>query len=222
MADVTDRDGKEAALSKPIAREFNRFRLQIIGLIPELEPWMYDIAPEFWQEHATNLEGAISPLLAGTFIAQAETMLGEFDFLGVDWGLVNQGAVDWARKYTYDLVKGIEKTTRGYLQKVIPQYFETQMTQGELAKILTDSKLFGPVRSTMIARTEVTRAASQGELQIANLLEEQGIHMLHIWQTRNDELVCPLCGPKNQKEITDGVYPPLHINCRCFWSQRIP
>ena len=51
MADVINRDAKEAALAKVLAREFNSARLALMGLIPNLEPWMLDVPPEFWIEH---------------------------------------------------------------------------------------------------------------------------------------------------------------------------
>ena len=112
MADVVNRDAKEAALAKVLAREFNSARLSLLGLIPNLEPWMLDVPPEFWIEHVNTLGTVISPLLVGTYIAQATTMMEDFDYLGVDWGLVNQEAVDWAKSYTYDLVGGISATSK--------------------------------------------------------------------------------------------------------------
>lgn len=37
------------------------------------------------------------------------------------------------------------------------------------------------------------------------------------WLTASDERVCPECGPINGRvwEKGTGVYPPLHVNCRC-------
>ena len=74
MADVTDRDGKEAKLVRVLMREFNRARLQLLGLIPELDAYMVDVAPEFWADHRTKLTAAVSPQLSSVFVAQAETM----------------------------------------------------------------------------------------------------------------------------------------------------
>ena len=143
-------------------------------------------------------------------------MLAEFDFLGVEWGLVNEAAANWARQYTFELVKDLVDTSRRTLQKLIPQYFEQQMTQGQLREMLTP--LFGPVRAEMIATTEVTRAASEGEQGIAKELSLQGIDMVPIWLTNNDEIVrrCPVCWPRHNKPIEDGQYPPGHPRCRCW------
>ena len=37
------------------------------------------------------------------------------------------------------------------------------------------------------------------------------------WLTASDERVCPECGPIDGRvwETGSGVYPPLHVNCRC-------
>jgi len=140
--------------------------------------------------------------------------------IGVDWGLVNQGAIDWAARYTFELVKGIHDTDRKMLQSAIRGYFEQEQTIGELEKQIRRS--FSPVRAEMIAQTEVTRASSQGEQKVAQELEKQGIRLTPIWNTSVDERVCPICMPRNGKEITDGLFPPAHPRCRCSLSYRLP
>jgi len=195
-----------------------------------------DIAPEFWVEHQANLVSGISPALSSIYIDQAGTMMDDFEYLGVDWGQVNQDAIEWASNFSYDLTDGLVNTSKNYtravikmvkdnaaeLQLSISEYFERQGTQGQLRDSLSGT--FGTRRAAMIARTEVTRAASMGELQVSKYLAEQGIVMKHIWHTRQDEIVCTLCGPKDNKEIGVQIafgYPPEHPNCRCSWGQRI-
>jgi len=234
MADVTNRDAKEALISKPLSKEFSRFRIQLLSIIPGMDPWMMDIAPEFWVEHQAGLTAAISPVISGIYIAQAETMLDDFEIFGVDWGLANVDAADWAKQHTFDLVGGISNTSKKFVQGTVQQikdwtnelqisiseYFEKPGTIGQLSTRLSGT--FGTMRAEMIARTEVTRAASMGELQVSKYLAEQGIIMKHIWHTRNDELVCTLCGPKDEKEIGVEIefgYPPEHPRCRCWWGQ---
>ena len=155
-------------------------------------------------------------------------MLAEIP-VGVDWALVNEAAVNWGTRYTYDLVTGINETSRRVLQTSIPQYFEEAMTQGELRSRLTGT--FGPVRAEMIARTEVTRAAVEGQRatvrEADKLLSKYGIKpMVEVWQTRNDEIVCPICGPRHGKEEGDGWTkddgPPAHPRCRCWTNHKLP
>jgi len=89
--------------------------------------------------------------------------------------------------------------------------------------------MFGAERAEIIAITETTRAAVEGERGVIAELEQHGIRMYPVWMTRNDELVCPICAPRNGKPIqpgneTNGEYPPAHPRCRCGvgWVQERP
>ena len=220
MADVENRDQKEVEIVRVLSREFNRARTSLLALIPDLDRWTTDIDPRFWDEHGQKLNALLTPLMTSNYLAQAEVFMAEFEFLGVEWGLVNEAAAEWARQYTYELVKDLMETDRRTLRKLIPQFFEQQMTQGQLRDAL--SPMFGPVRAEMIARTEVTRAASEGEQGIARQLANQGINMVPVWNTRMDEIVCPICGPKANNKIEDGNYPPAHPRCRCWVTHELP
>jgi len=143
-------------------------------------------------------------------------------------GLINQGAVDFARTYGYNLVKEIRQNTeRGVeqilnlLQQEIPTFYEEGVNLGMLEERL--ARWFGPVRAEMIAITETTRAATEAErFAVEELYKTYGIHMIPIWNTSGDERVCPLCAPRDGKVIEDDIYPPLHVRCRCFVTHRIP
>jgi hypothetical protein len=72
----------------------------------------------------------------------------------------------------------------------------------------------------MIATTEVTRAYSEATNETKELVNQTGLQMHRVWHTSNDELVCDICGPLNEKpesewssRFPDG--PPAHVNCRC-------
>lgn len=142
----------------------------------------------------------------------------------VSWTLVHQEAADWSSTYAFGLVSDITDTTKEQLQKIIPSYFEEGLTQGQLKqKLMNDvTQALGPVRAEMIAVTEVTRAATMGELEIAKQLEQQGIKLVPFWATNMDDLVCNLCGPKDGKEIKDGRFPPEHPRCRCWTNHQLP
>jgi len=49
---------------------------------------------------------------------------------------------------------------------------------------------------------------------------------VEVWQTRNDEIVCPICGPRHGKEEGDGWTkddgPPAHPRCRCWTNHVLP
>ena len=175
MSDIFDREAKEVALVRVLAREFSRARLALLGLIPELPTWTLDVDPGFWLDHERGLISGIRPQLESVYVAQAETLMDEFAFLGVDWGLVNTTAAEWAREYTFDFVKQITATSKGAVQLTlddalaqarelqisIAEFFEQRQTLDDLRRRLAGT--FGPRRASVIARTEVTRAAVEGE-----------------------------------------------------------
>jgi hypothetical protein len=120
------------------------------------------------------------------------------------------------------------------IQNSIAAFFEEGLTFQELERRLASDpnlmqlftkdvrdrlgRVYGPRRAAMIARTEVTNAAMQGEVGVVNELAKEGIRMVAIWQTRNDELVCPICGPRHGKKKGDGwhIETAAHPNCRCW------
>jgi SPP1 gp7 family putative phage head morphogenesis protein len=182
-----------------------------------------------WDEFSAELTRAlgveISAAMAEEVMRQAEAL-----HVGIEPGLVNAAAIDWARSYTYDLVKELRGTTekgvtaaqaqiQATLQQSVGQFLETpKMTRADLEKLLAPT--FGEARASMIAVTEVTRAASAATTHYQEYLGEHGLQMERVWHTRNDELVCPICGPLNGQpesvwaaDFPDG--PPSHVNCRC-------
>lgn len=218
MTDVPNRDELEARLAKALAK---LTRLQMSRLIEALgdPPRIENIPSGFWEEAGQELRKVLSPFLEQVYLDQAGEILSELP-VGVDWTLVNQRAVVWAQNYSFELVKKLTQTTQALLRQTVSAYFEQGLTIGDLESRLMQA--FGPVRAEMIAVTEVTRAASQGEQAVAAELHDMGIDMTPIWQTNNDELVCPLCGPKHARPIKDGKFPPEHPRCRCWVNYELP
>jgi len=173
----------------------------------------------FWDNASGEMVELLSPVMIEIFMDSAE-QLGASLPIGVDWGLVNEHAASWARQYTFELVKGVTNTTRRALQAALNNFFQRGQTRADLEAQLV--RIYGPVRAEAIAITEVTRAATEGERQIAAELAREGVDMVPFWVTREDELVCPLCGPRNGKEITDGKFPPIHPRDRCGTRYELP
>ena len=150
---------------------------------------------------------------------------------GVDWDLVNEDAANWARDHGGRLVKDISKTTRRRVGNSVANFYEEGQTIGELGGSMEDfedelGNIFGPQRAEMIAVTEVTRAAAEGEREMAKELAKDGIIMVEIWETRNDGIVCSTCEPRQGKQQGDGWTasdgPPGHPNCRCNIRHEFP
>jgi hypothetical protein len=226
MTEVINRDELEARLARVIGRnqraELEKL-LALLGNPPRLE----NVPFEYWENGWKNMAAVVEPVLMDLYLGQAGAVLATIP-IGVSWDMVNQGAADYARKYGYTLVKEIvENTQRGVtdilraLQTEIPNFYTEGMNIGQLEERL--SRWFSPVRAEMIAVTETTRAATEAERTVvAEIERESGMRMIPIWQTNDDELVCPFCGPKHDKEITDGDYPPEHPNCRCWVTHNLP
>lgn len=234
--DIPNRDELEAQLARSLGKlqkaQLTRL-LEYLGDPPRVE----NVPAEFWEEIGKELMEVLRPFLAEIYLSQAEGLLHASPAIGVDWALVNEAASDWARRYTYDLVRGITEHTRGALQRAVGSFFDEGLTRGELEAQL--SGLFGPVRAEMIAVTEVTRAAAEGQQGLVTEVGGQGIAMISAWSTRNDELVCPICGPLHGRDA-DGYdagrtpywvhpvsgqrygNPPAHPRCRCGAAWRLP
>lgn len=214
MPNLTNRDRLEQEIAKAIVSALKgraKELMKLLGNPPRLE----NVPPSFWQEIGEDLTREIRPKLTKVFRASSAGLMGAAT-VGIDWAIVNQAAVDWALRYTFELVKGINENSVNALRKFVSTFYEEKLTLDELADNI--SEIFGEYRAAMIAVTETTRATAQGEKETARLIEEgAGIHMKPIFHTEKDETVCEVCGPMDGKEISnESEYPPLHPNCRCY------
>ena len=226
--DLANREEYEQKIADALEKEFNRFSRELGKLIPALSAAAFDIPGDVLTAHNEKLLATLAPQMRDIMLARAAEIIEALGFTSIDWALVDSAASEFARRYTYELIRGINSTTQQRLQSIIPQFFEQQWTQGQLTEQLMNANgAFGRLRAEMIARTEVTRAASESVQQTKRELQKQGIAMVPVWRTRNDELVCPICGPRNGLVIepgndTNGEYPPAHPRCRCGVSLELP
>lgn len=180
-------------------------------------------APDY-DAMSAELRAAIQPFLVDVMVQEVLAGMGQVG-VGFDMPALNAEALEWARTYSFDLIRGITDTTRKLVSTAMQTWVETPgMTRGDLEGLLEPA--FGPVRAEMIAVTETTRAASAGLNQRQKEYASAGIEMERIWETNNDELVCTICGPLNGRRETDwaGDFPegpPAHVNCRCATSLRV-
>jgi len=216
MADIPNRDELERILARKLGglsrRQMGKL-LELMGDPPSLE----NVPLSFWDDAGMELGQAVIPFSERVYLEAAERMLEKVS-IGVDWSLVNEAASGWAQQYSYNLVSGINDTTRRAVSRAVSNFFEQGWTFGDLRQRL--GNIYSPVRAEMIARTEVTRAGVEGERGVVKEIEKQGIRMVEVWQTRNDEIVCPICGPRHGKKRGDGWNandgPPAHPRCRCW------
>jgi SPP1 gp7 family putative phage head morphogenesis protein len=180
----------------------------------------------FWTKEAKVLYAVLLPLIQRA--AQDGVRNGGDDLLekygiSVAWDKPNTSAADWAKQYTFDLVKGITDTSRDSLRVQVSDWARGGAPLDELKAALEESGMFGPERADRVATTEATRAFAEGNRAA---WVEGGVEGQR-WATAADEMVCEVCGGLNGQEIgideqfedDDGeTYdgPPAHTNCRCW------
>lgn len=156
------------------------------------------------------------------------------------WQLVNEEVVNWIdTRYTstdaddFGSVPNLNVTTRQQVAEAIQRWQLGDRTPGNFDEGLPElinelTPIFGRARAERIAVTEVSRVFAQSELFAARANPD--IVYLQ-WLTAEDELVCPICGPRANQVVgkkedgfraaSDSIlgYPPAHVNCRCSVTQ---
>ena len=170
----------------------------------------------FWQIESEKFAKALLPFIVALVTEGAETGLTA---IGVtfDAAAFNVIAERYAATYTYELVKQINDASRDYLQGAITDWVRSGEHLNALIGQITDSGMFGAVRSQMIATTEATRMFAEGNLAG---WRESGVVSGKRWNTAADELVCPICAPLEGQVVgLDDPFgdefsdPPAHVNC---------
>lgn len=243
VPDIPNRDELERKIARLLGK-YNRQQLAELMKLMKNHPTLANVPAEFWTTSQMELVQTLMPFSEMVYMEAAARMVEAIP-VGVDWALVNTAAADWARSYSTILAGQINATSRSSIatsiRNSIASFFEDSMTFGELEerlrtdRVLRDlftsdvrdrlGRIYGPQRAAMIARTEVTRAAVEGERATVREIEKEGIRMVEVWQTRNDEIVCPICGPRHNVQERKGagdaywdrnMGPPAHPRCRCW------
>ena len=127
--------------------------------------------------------------------------------------LINQWAIDYGKQYRDEWLSKITDTSRKAVEKAVTDWLQSNESFDSLTTVLENT--FSKVRSARIATTEVTRLRAN-----ANQMtwEESGVVDKFRWSTANDDLVCPICAPREGKTFPlseMGNMLPAHVNCRC-------
>jgi len=234
MPDVVNRSALEAELAKRFSKLSARHRKELLKLLGN-PPNYGNVPNSFWKKVISQLNGSFIPVLTEIYMQQAGTLLQGLP-IGVDWGLINEGAIAWAKQHGGELIKGVTDTTQKIVRDAVTAFFEQPMTRADLEKMI--SPAFGTMRAEMIAITEVTNAASEAEVAIGEELAGEGILMEAFWETRHDDLVCTICGPLHGMKASgytgkrrpywihpDGTKigpPAAHPRCRCGIDWELP
>jgi hypothetical protein len=143
--------------------------------------------------------------------------------LAFNYRLVHVLAQQWAQDYSYELIRGINNTSRRAVETALIRWIESGAPLSELRQALEPS--FGEVRAKRIASTEVTRAYAEGALRSyasagygdgrptvavplhpecrcfysLEILEDGSAYW--IFNTSRDDHVCPICRPYHQQRV---------------------
>jgi hypothetical protein len=145
--------------------------------------------------------------------------------ISADFGLVNEAALDWAKKFAGQEVKQINATTRKAVRKAVSDWIETGGTLDDLVKSLQPLS-FSRTRARNIAATEVTTAYAEGNVNVwmaSGMATDRPLKMpvrdshigcrcwlsiqfrdgrwIYVWNTAEDEVVCPICRPLSGTEV---------------------
>lgn len=186
---------------------------------------MVMLSPSFWEHETPIMQAAMLPILTVIVRKAVQFAVGDLEetvHVGVDQASMQARLSKWARTYTYELIKGIDGTTRTAVREAMRNWAIEGGTTTDLRKALEPT--FGSVRAQMIAETETTRAFSAAHRES---WEESRVVEAREWRTAMDERVCPICGALDgaqavlgQPFILAGVGeyddPPAHPRCRCW------
>lgn len=169
---------------------------------------------DVWDDILTAFSAILEEQLSAAYIQAANEFADGLNY-PVDAFLLDEAARGWANVYAYDLGQSLNQTSQERLNGILQEFFDTSMTNQQLSERL--ASVYGTNRTQTIAVTEVTRAAAEGQAWVARQLGVVGVSMIPIWETRLDEFVCPVCGPRHdQAQGTNWfMLPPAHPSCRC-------
>lgn len=215
MTQLTNRDAHESAVAEAASQVLDE---QYALLLEELgeEPPKEGVSPAFWAGLAAALTAALQPKLEAAYL---DMLLDISLETTVELADAASMAAEWASSYTFDLVKGMTDNRRSLLQTAIRDFYDKGLTLGDLRNRLAPE--FGAQRAMSIGITETTRAASEAQWAYGDYLRGQGIMVVDVIETAQDERVCPICGPKQGARAKDEDYPPYHPGCRC-WVNSVP
>lgn len=172
-----------------------------------------------WTAEVALFVETIQPVLEETFRFFAEIAFAQVAYTDPTYDPIDQAAKAWIQQHSFDLVTGINDTTKTRLRERLLEYWSEGYSSDDLAAMVrTIFEEATKYRSYMIARTETSFAANMGTV---SAYQRAGINGKR-WLTGSDERVCSKCGPMHGKKapidqpFENGfLVPPAHPNCRC-------
>lgn len=227
VADLSHRDEVELAVAEVVAGILQGYQAKVQILDPSIPPSQLDNLDR-------DLAAVLLLALMTVFKTEATKIATQLELSTIN---IEQAAREWAYNKTVKIVRDFRAKTLEILQKA-------RLKQKQLDQTALLALILNPIRAVSLASTQVTTAASAGELSQlkANKAQPKPIVVDPVtgvmtqgpttttetyWRTRNDSNVCSICGPLNNKpeDVWGKVYPDgpgsAHPNCRCYLETEI-
>lgn len=152
--------------------------------------------------------------------------------------LPNLRARAYAKKHAAEAVTQINDVTRKEIARIVSDGVKSGASYNDIAKAIkskfeefavpTPQKHI-PNRAVLVAVTELANAYCEGNAQVGDYLQSNGVKMMKAWQTLEDDRVSDGCKENEQagwipidKEFPSGhMHPPRFPGCRCDFMQEI-
>ena len=122
---------------------------------------------------------------------------------------------------TFTELKGITAAIDQQLSRQLAEGLANGWGVEKIAREIDKSiSTINRTRARVLARTEIIRAHSEGQLDAFEKLGVEEVGLMAEWSTAGDDRVCDLCGPKEGETMTVEEARgqiPFHPNCRCTW-----
>ena len=152
--------------------------------------------------------------------------------------LPNLRAQEYAKKHAAEAVTQINDTTRKEIARIVSDGVKSGASYNDIAREIKNKfeEFAVPMpqkhvsnRAVLVAVTELANAYCEGNAQVGNYLQDNGIKMMKAWQTLEDDRVSDGCRENERvgwipinKEFPSGhMHPPRFPGCRCDFLQDI-
>lgn len=152
--------------------------------------------------------------------------------------LPNFRAQEYAKKHAAEAVTQINDTTRKEIARIVSDGVKSGASYNDIAKEIKNKfeEFAVPMpqkhvsnRAVLVAVTELANAYCEGNAQVGNYLQDNGVKMMKAWQTLEDDRVSDGCKENERvgwipinKEFPSGhMHPPRFPGCRCDFLQDI-
>lgn len=235
LAEFDGRDKERAKLEKELEAKIAKFfegQAERVTKAAKND----NLNDDFWRGEEEAFNTDLYPVLVDYTQVLAAMAIEDTEAIysiGADWGLVNTGALDWARQFAADEIRNITTTTREAVRTAVTNWIETGGKLNDLTKALEPT--FGLNRARRIAATEITRSYAEGSVRVWQasgmadrppesmpvinthigcrcwvIIQPRAGQWVYVHQTANDERVCFPAG--TMIETQSGSRPIDNIN----------